>query len=680
MMLFTFFVQGRFLKEKQKKRNCKIRSSYPVSRLDKFDNWNTFFLLLGYADNLKQSVYILATRQGATMSISDLPKKTFYQMVKSLAMMSDSDLNYFISTNSLQVNENLRKLLNTTDMTGMGSYYAGIQSFTENYNFTLEAFLRFVVDLDTPQKSKLILGLLGKHHKQFFMTNSTIASALNITVQNLTMKPYLTDLYPSLKKITPDLLNKTTSEFLFHNPHFREHDLYLTPEMLDGLSHGSVTEGYLLRLELALDLISENHTDLSIIKRKIKNYYDKLLPIVEGYFQRLDKFLEMPLREAKEKCNVTDALFWNLSMAGLGEICLKVHFDIIAGISGLIQRELLKAFTFSRILSLFNVTKEHILSKTIEEVEHLIGGGIDDDLFLHGPIIAEAYKKKIPLQQIPDSTVMGLAIRILNRPELVLKSWFELNDMADRVVTNTTFRNFPDVIKTMYNQTFSVKYMYTVSFVGLMEDIFVRKNITDLKVVFVDTSRHLAEEYTWKQLHEMYSISQEMSMGNTITSFFAKHTSASEKELKNIFELNDKQFSIINKIQLKYASIFLRKSYQDFLLTKPFEVKDKLIALNRDVIILLNSPDQILKDASMQLDQLEKLSIIDLLQKAGRIPMNNITASFLLIKNGPYIFDILRQVPISKFTVPLKMNMSQVRMTKMIELLKKISLFLESSK
>ena len=629
---------------------------------------------LGYA-NLKRPVDILATQTG--MSVSDLPSKTFYQMVKTLAKMTDSSLDRFMTDSNLQVSNELKTMMNTTNMLEMARYYPGILSFVRGYNFTLEQFLKFVTGLDSPQKSQLVLTVLGKHDRQFFLTNNSIAAMLNITAQNLTSKQYLTDLYPSLKKVLPVLLNKTTRRFIYYNPHFIASELRMTPEAMDGISPGSVKEGYLLRLELALDLISDNITDLSIIQVKIKKYYGQLVPVVGRYFERLRWFLAMSLKEAKSKCNISDVLFWNMSISRLGEICLNLHFDAIAQLSGLHQRELLENFKFSEVLQAFNVTKEHILSLKVLEVERLIYGNIEEGHFLHGPIIAEAYKREIPISEIPDSSIMGLAMRILDRPEIVIRKWFKLTKYADQIVRNTTFRNFPKVIKQEFNETLPIEYMYAVSFVGLMEDVLVRKNVTDLKAVFVDTSRLLATHYNWVQLQQMYVVDQKSLMESTVTSFFAKHTSASEKELKKIFRLSDKQFNLMNKIKLKYAGEVTHKNISR---TEPLELKDKLVRLDRDVNILFDSLDELIKKASLQPDILKKLSFVDLLQKGGKIPQKNITKTLSFFKNNRLILEILKLVPVKKFAVPLKMNMVQIRSMQIFELLKSISQLLSSCK
>ena len=46
----------------------------------------------------------------------------------------------------------------------------------------------------------------------------------------------------------------------------------------------------------------------------------------------------------------------------------------------------------------------------------------------------------------------------------------------------------------------------------------------------------------------MQAVDQKSLMEFTTTSFFAKHTIASNKELKKIIRLSDEQFKIINKI------------------------------------------------------------------------------------------------------------------------------------
>ena len=596
-------------------------------------------------------------------------------------MINDSYWNYFTKTSNLQPSEGLSKLLNSTTLDGFQKLYPGISVLIIGYKFTLKQFLSFVIHLDSPRKSQEILYQLGLYKNELFLTNKSIATRLNSTAQNLTMKRYLTDFYISLNDIIPDLLNKTTVYFVNTNPHFHKRDLFMSPRTLKALAPGSVQKGYLLRLEHARDLISDNKTDKAIFKNNVKKYYDHLDPIIQRHFKRWDWFWKLTGKQVIQQCNVTESEFWMTSIANITQACMQVHYRAIFEITGLFHRELLMNFTFGELPPVFNITKGKVLNMTMKQVEILIAGEGHKGQFMFGPIVAEAYKAKIPISEILDTTIMNLAMKVLNRPEIVVRKWFIMTPKTEQVFRNYTFRNFSKAIQRDYNETFTVEFLYTVSFVGLFEDTYIRHDIKDLKVVFIDTSFHLTETYNWQQLAEMYSVNLISSMEMTTTSFFAKHTTASPAQLKQIFELtSQEQYDILDKIKLKDARDILRISQTAFSKKTPFSLKESLLAVSRSVTILFYTPDKLIKKISMTQDDLKTLSFVDLIQKAGKTSKENILKGLTVISNGREIFDMLKLVPVLSFMAPLKMSSPDIGNTQIYVTFKKISTFLSQCK
>ena len=575
--------------------------------------------------------------------------KSLFQLMKELTVVS-WQLHPIIE--ALGAKTNLIRMLNTSSMKHL-QLPVVVNHFPLllSGNFSVFRLVKILIYLDSPKATRMLLSELGNFQRELLISNTTVASILNVTDEDLLQKPFLTDAYPTLRMKLASEVNKTTIDFITKT-------LKISPMVYSRLNLMPIPMLAAVRRNLTFSIIDGDMMRARRLRGVINGIYDK----------ELLRFFARTVLQANVTCRIRlqKSMLVQQTLADVMTKCMNVNFSAFAEIARHAGKGPMvlyfPMFNISEVAQVLQVREEILLSHNISAIGAMVLKTITDAKRKASmPIILVAYDENIKVKDLPAYKVFELAAKTLRMPVFALAKLFKIPNLVVMNSQNLTFMQLPIIVKLEVNVAFAVSHFYHLSYVSLLEAFLVHKNATEGEIALEKSLRYMIMMLKLKKIRDIYGYKDADILDMSSIELLEQNANVSSRELAKAINITLVQENLLKNVRYSDALILFNLNVDALFEMTSNDLGDKIIKLGREAYVLFTPIKGLLSRENMTIIVLQKFSFIDFL-KASKVPKNETDKLLvsLRVSQSPGLRLLFGKYPIQKFAEPLSLTANQL--------------------